>query len=78
MGDQQSKANNDPPELITRNACDKGKHLGQEFNCMKKECKATLCIYCAPKPDINNEVFCKLCRLVLANIHLQDSSEEED
>ena len=45
---------------------------------MKKNCPATLCMHCAPEPDINNAVFCKLCRLLTANMNLQDSSDEED
>ena len=63
---------------MTRTVCDKGKHIGREFRCMKKDCPATLCMHCAPKPDINNAVFCKLCRLLTANMNLQDSSDEED
>ena len=78
MGENQSKPESIQTPSLSRKACDIGKHLGREFRCMKKDCQATLCIHCAPKPDINNQVFCKLCLLLLSNLSLQGSVDEEE
>lgn len=78
MGENQSKPEPYHTPTLSRKACDLGKHIGREFRCMKKDCQATLCVHCAPSPDINNQVFCKLCLLLLSNLSLQGSLDEEE
>ena len=58
--------------------CETNKHSAKEFKCMTLTCKSTLCINCQPQPDMNNKVFCRLCRLLLSNINLAEESDEDD
>ena len=45
---------------------------------MKPNCKSTLCANCAPEPDMHNQVFCRLCRVLKSYINLEEESDDEN
>ena len=62
---------------MKRLPCGGDGHRMTEFRCMTPNCKQSLCENCAPSPDIQNKVYCRLCRLMASNIDLMQWEDGE-
>ena len=59
--------------------CEHNKHQLPEFPCMKSKCDSTLCLHCAPDPDMYGKVYCRLCRFIMSasNLGEEDSGDDD-